>query len=61
MDLFSTVPFIVLMLQSGIVKGFTGFFACFPIQEKLCDLNVLNFYPKVNELFKNFLKVNLLK
>ena len=61
MDFFSTVPFIVLMVQSGIVKGFAGFFAGFPVQEKLYDQNVLNFYPKVKELFKNFLKVNLLK
>ena len=61
MDLFSTVSFMVLKVQSGIGKGFKGFFACFLVQGKLYDQNVLNFYPKVNDLFKNFLNVNLLK
>ena len=49
-------------MQSGIVEGFKGIFVCFLVQGRFYGQNtVLNFYPKVNDLFNNFLKVNLLK
>ena len=49
-------------MQSGIVEGFKGIFVCFLAQGRFyCQNTILNFYPKVNDLFNNFLKVNLLK
>ena len=55
MVLFSIVPFMVLKVQSGIGKGFKGFFVCFLAQGKFCGQNiVLNFYPKVNDFSITF-------
>ena len=50
MGLFSVVQFMVPQVQSGIGKGFKGFFVCFLAQGKFCGQNIVsNFYPKVND------------